>query len=437
LQLSPAGAVFVVFRSPAAGRPLRSISKDSKPLASTEPFPVFQPGRQRGVTNDFTLSVWIKPDLAAYVPAKGSKSHEVPTRSLVISPPEGDTLYGAGHVSCGLLAGRNGMAVLERDHSGWHTVVSSPMPVSGWTHVALVYKAGAPSLYVDGKLAGQAEASGAVVHPGVSDARERDGAEYFDGDMGEPEVTPEALSEERIRTLAASAIPSPIEPPAVELAAGPGLLFWQDGSYSLDGAAGKSTVKIGGISKPVVVSGPWQVSFPAGFGAPPEVTLPELISLHKHSDPGVKYFSGTVTYTKQLKLSSAAGDRRLFLDLGWVHVIAQVRLNGKDLGLLWKPPFRVDITAAARHGDNKLEVLVTNQWVNRLIGDEQLPPENEYSPDGAIKVIPDWYTQGKPKPAGGRTTFATWKHFDKDSPLLVSGLVGPVALRTAIRRRIG
>jgi hypothetical protein len=117
--------------------------------------------------------------------------------------------------------------------------------------------------------------------------------------------------------------------------------------------------------------------------------------------------------------------------------MAQVRLNGKDLGLLWKPPYRVDLTPAARHGENKLEVLVTNQWVNRLIGDEQLPPENEYAPDGAIRVIPEWYLQGKPKPPGGRITFATWRHFNKDSPLLVSGLVGPVRLRTAIRRRIG
>jgi hypothetical protein len=440
LQLNPAQSVFVVFRSPATTRHFHSIAKDNKPIAATDPFPAFQPGRQRDVTNDFTISVWIKPDLDLHLPAKGDRRHEAPARSLVISPPEGDTVYGAGHVSCGLAAGRNGVAVLERDHSSWHTVISTPMPISGWVHVALLYKTGAPSVYVDGKLAGQADGSGAIVHPGVGDARERDGAEYFDGDMSDPELFKEALTEERIRALAAGPSPGPIEPPEVEWAGGTssGLLFWQDGSYTLQGAAGKSTLKISGIDKPMEVAGPWQVSFPPGFGAPPEVTLPELISLHRHSDPGVKYFSGTATYTKQVRLSpgAASGDRRLYLDLGWVHVLAQVRLNGKDLGLLWKPPYRVDITSAARHGENKLEVLVTNQWVNRLIGDEQLPPENQYAHDGAIKVIPDWYLQGQPKPPGARITFATWKHYTKDSPLLVSGLVGPVRLRTAVRRRI-
>jgi hypothetical protein len=117
--------------------------------------------------------------------------------------------------------------------------------------------------------------------------------------------------------------------------------------------------------------------------------------------------------------------------------VAEVRINGRDLGMLWKPPFRLDITDAVHDGANQLEVLVTNQWVNRLIGDEQLPAENEYAPNGAIKTLPEWYLQGKPKPPGGRTTFATWKHFTKDSPLLVSGLVGPVRLRTAVRRPTG
>jgi len=440
LQLAPAESVFVVFRSPAQAQHLRSITKEGKEIAVADPFPAFQAGRQRDVTNDFTLSVWVKPDLDAVL--RQQDSHRpVPTRSLVISPPEGDTLYGSGHVSCGLAAGRNGIMVLERAHKDWHTVLTARMPIAGWVHLALVYKAGAPSVYVDGKLAGQGKAFGNVVHPSLNDARERDGAEYFDGDMSDPELFREALGEDRIRQLAAAGIPSPIAPPEVEWtgSAASELLFWQDGSYTLHGAASKSPLKISGIGKPLEIPGPWQVSFPPNLGAPPEVTLPELISLHQHPDPGVKYFSGTAAYSKQINIPPGGmqGDRRLYLDLGWVHVMARVRVNGKDLGLLWKPPFRVDITRAVRPGENKLEVLVTNQWVNRLIGDEQLPPENEYDSDGAIKVIPEWYLEGKPKPPGGRITFATWRHFDKDSPLLASGLVGPVRLRTAVRRQVG
>ena len=355
-------------------------------------------------------------------------------RSLVVSAPEGDTLYGKGHVSCALAAGRNGIVVLEHSEMDWLTVLSVPTPIAGWAHVALVYKAGAPSLYIDGKLAGSSQASGSVVHPGLKDCTERDGAQYFDGDMNDPELFTEVLGEDRIGQLAASGIPSPIEPPDVEWVCNGGsgsrLVFWKNGTYERHGVREKDELKISEIDAPMEISGPWQVSFPPHLGAPSQVTLPQLISLHQHAHPGVKYFSGTATYSNKFIFSSTK--KGLYLDLGWVHVQAQVRVNGHDLGLLWKPPFRVDISSAVQPGENKLEVLVTNQWVNRLIGDEQLPAENDYDPSGHIKVIPDWYLQGKPKPAGGRTTFATWKHFDKDSPLLASGLVGPVRLRTAV-----
>ena len=174
------------------------------------------------------------------------------------------------------------------------------------------------------------------------------------------------------------------------------------------------------------------------MGAPAKVKLPRLESLHKHTDPGAKYFSGTATYTKQIKIPSSAlaGGKRLYLDLGRVEVIAEVRLNGKDLGVVWKAPYRVDITDAVQTGNNELEVRVTNLWPNRLIGDEYLPVENEFGADLAIKRLPDWYTQGRPKPPGGRVTFTTWRHYTKDSPLLESGLIGPVRLRSAVKKAL-
>jgi (4-O-methyl)-D-glucuronate---lignin esterase len=202
-------------------------------------------------------------------------------------------------------------------------------------------------------------------------------------------------------------------------------------------------MQISGIEAPQEIPGPWHVSFPPNLVAPAEINLPELISLHKHAEKGVRYFSGTATYTKgfQVGKKPAAGGKRLYLDLGRVEVFAEVRLNGKNLGVVWRPPFRLDITEATRPGENNLEVMVTNLWPNRLIGDEHLPPENEYEETrslfgGAIKKLPDWYVEGKPKPLGGRITFATWKHFDKDSPLLESGLVRPVRLLSAVRHAL-
>ena len=199
-------------------------------------------------------------------------------------------------------------------------------------------------------------------------------------------------------------------------------------------AAGKMFhAKVRSVSPPVEIAGPWDLSFPPNWGAPAQVTLPTLASWTDNTNSGVKYFSGTATYTKEIdipadRFGANHSLRSLWLDLGKVKNLAEVFVNGQPLGILWKPPFRVELSGVARPGKNKLEIKVTNLWPNRLIGDEQLPPDTEW--DGIqIKRIPQWVTEGKPSPTG-RFTFTTWHHWTKDMQPLESGLLGPVTLRT-------
>jgi hypothetical protein len=176
------------------------------------------------------------------------------------------------------------------------------------------------------------------------------------------------------------------------------------------------------------ITGDWDLTFPAGWGAPPEITLPELMSWPDSTNDGVKYFSGTATYTKEIEIpeEDLSADHSLWLDLGRVKNIAEVSLNGHPLGILWKPPFRVELTDAAQPGKNKLEIKVTNLWPNRLIGDEQLPDDRTWE-GKRLKEWPDWLLKGERSPTG-RYTFTTWHHWTKDDALLESGLIGPVRL---------
>jgi hypothetical protein len=182
----------------------------------------------------------------------------------------------------------------------------------------------------------------------------------------------------------------------------------------------------------VGITGPWKVNFAPGWGAPNSVSLPNLMSWTTHPDKGVRYFSGSATYVKEFNLSSEMAGKGKFvsLDLGTVKNFATVKLNGRNLGILWKAPFAVDISGVAREGKNRLEVKITNLWVNRIIGDEQLPPDVEWN-GASLKGWPDWMTKKQPRPKTGRYTFTTWKFWNKDSKLLDSGLLGPVRVRSA------
>jgi hypothetical protein len=121
------------------------------------------------------------------------------------------------------------------------------------------------------------------------------------------------------------------------------------------------------------ISKEWQVKFDTTYAGPKEViNLPTLTDWTVNIDSNIKYYSGTATYSKSFNYN-AVPKGNVWLNLGTFSSIAEVKLNGVDLGVLWTPPFRVDVSKALKTGENKLEISITNTWANRLIGDSKLP----------------------------------------------------------------
>lgn len=186
----------------------------------------------------------------------------------------------------------------------------------------------------------------------------------------------------------------------------------------------------------------WSLSFPSDK-EPTTIITDTLFDWTSSSMPELKYFSGTATYTRTVTLKKKQlNGRRAVLSLGKVKNMATVRVNGKGFPVMWKAPFLLDITSALRNGNNTIEIDVTNLWPNRMIGDEHEPDDIEwsepfiysYAPGSPVagrfmKSIPDWLRNGTPRPSKGRKTVGCFKFFTADSPLLPSGLLGPVSIK--------
>jgi hypothetical protein len=128
------------------------------------------------------------------------------------------------------------------------------------------------------------------------------------------------------------------------------------------------------------LKGNWYLSFPENWGAPSSVTFDKLMSWSDHDNEGVRHFSGTATYENSFALSNGVvpGNTTISLDLGEVLDVAEVFVNGVSAGVLWTKPFRLDIQDYVKTGINKLEIKITNMWINRLTGDLTLPPEKRF-----------------------------------------------------------
>jgi hypothetical protein len=192
------------------------------------------------------------------------------------------------------------------------------------------------------------------------------------------------------------------------------ILVSEAGTYTVTTSSGaKGSIAVDSVPPSRSLDGPWDLEFEPKRGAPAKVTMDPLTDWTKHSDPGVRYFSGTATYHKSISIDEAtasqiASGHRIQLNLGDVHETAVVSLNGKEITTLWKFPYTVDVTQHLKTGDNALTIAVTNVWNNRLVGDAQRDDDTD---------ITRTNMHGK---------------FKANSPLLPSGIVGPVTLETRI-----
>lgn len=195
---------------------------------------------------------------------------------------------------------------------------------------------------------------------------------------------------------------------------------------TVSGEIKKNEVK--SVSKPLDLSNDWEVSFPINPEASKKETFNDLMSWTDAQDEAIQHFSGTASYMKNFILAedTLQANKKIVLDLGSVSVIAEVFVNGKSAGVLWKAPFRMNIDEFVKKGTNNLEIKVTNLWSNRLIGDEKL--KLDYPRKGKRAMpLPNWLKNKTERPSN-RTTFASWNHYNRNDDLLTSGLLGPVKL---------
>ena len=385
IQFDSHGSVFVVFRQPAEKDRIVAVTHNGRPVLNTRPpKPVAAVLPADGT---FAFALWVNPAADTALPAEtnagaggiGLKNN------YVLYPTHGDSLVpGGGHAGSGLAVGRNGVCVFEHGANYFAPVLTHAVPVAGWTHIAVAYRDGRPSLYLNGKLVHQGVKSTHIVHPSLVDGS---GGGAFRGDRGPVDQMLRAMNDNDFDQLAKTT-PQPSGPSGTALAltrnSRGGLEAWfgQPGTYELKFADGRTEKQeVATVPEPIVIGGPWEVEFPSQ-----RVKFETLASWTDHADAAIKHFSGAATYRTKFQMPAASQAAATVLDLGRVEAMATVTVNGQVFQTLWKTPYRVDISAALKPGENELAVTVVNTWNNRLVGDAAQPAEKRQTSTSANTV---------------------------------------------------
>lgn len=429
VSLEPRGSVFVVFREAAGGESgVVAVHRNGKALMNlTGPAaPSATPTTTRASMGAFTMAGWVKPAVEVALPAEtnGGVFLQLP-RNDAVAATHGDTLQaGGGHAGAGVSVGRNGVVVFEHGANYFAPVLSHSATIEDWTHVAVVYRDNQPTLYLNGRVARQGLRSRYTVHSSAEAGQGSGGT--FKGDLGGFEHFGRALGDADLAEAVRLGPPVGADVlPDVELwSGGRGrfqALVARDGDYEVYTRRGTVlTRSVGGMPEALPVGETWDVRFPAAMDVPDWIQLSRLESLSVHTNIAIRHFSGTVAYTTTFSVPArmAINDiaMRHVLDLGQVESMAEVVLNGRNLGILWKPPFRLDVSGILKPSGNTLEVRVTGTWRNRLIGDAKYP--QGFPGGGPLQFKP---------------SLTAHLNLSPNEPLAPYGLIGPVRLH-AVRQ---
>jgi hypothetical protein len=419
LSLNANESVFVVFRR-TGDFPERIVSLERNG-EKLWPKPAVTTGSVEP-DDSFMMAAWVRVGPNLPLPEESGSSWAY-TRNDVQVPAAGyQTFTAPGQGRAGFAIGGNGIVVYQFSDSGTvEPLLVYAAPLRNSIHVGVTYQNRIPKLFLNGKL----------VKTGPESRFPRRGNTVwedkrpFAGEVAALAQFDEMLKSAGIDNPAKAMFAS--DPfPAVDFSHGN---IWKPGTYILETAGGKSRRLSVHLSSQEI-TGPWQVEFDPKWGGPARITFEKLHDWSTHSEEGIRSYSGAATYRTVFKpagLPVRNPNSRIYLDLGKVAVMADVTLNGKNLGILWSLPYRVDVTGAIETGENTLEVKIVNVWVNRMIADEELPEDSDRDANGQIKAWPPWVLEGKASPTG-RFTFASRRQWSKGDPLIQSGLLGPVQL---------
>lgn len=436
VHFGPSMSVFVVFREKVRKDRIVEVTRNGQPVFDMSPA---KPGESGDAVNTFTMAMWAKPEVDTVLLKEASSGvHGLQEkRNDAFPATHGDSFVAGGaHAGSGIAIGKNGVAVFEHGASYFTPVLVHAAPITDWTHVAVVYRDGEPSLYLNGKFVRKGLKGPKTVHSCVNSVGDNP---QFAGKISGSLTLPRALDEADLIKLMNSTPKDAgdVKGLPVELTFGAdgkvAALTRASGSYEWKTADGtEQKLEVASVPAAFELNGAWDVSFnqksSAGnrnteIGKNGVVAFEKLEDWSKRPEEGIKYYSGTAVYRKifdfpvitdgksqiaDVKTScetSAISNLKsqIYLDLGEVRDIARVRINGQEAGMVWKKPYRLDVTGLVKKGANKLEIEVVNTWLNRLVGDEQPGVTN-------------------------RATFTTVKSWKATTSLLPAGLLGPVTV---------